>query len=52
MCGFVAVINSSKNSDNLVLSFNKLRKLNYHRGLMRLKFYIKISILYSLEDWK
>ena len=32
MCGFVAVINSNENSDNLVLSFNKLRKLNYHRG--------------------
>ena len=32
MCGFVAVINSNENSDKLILSFNALKKLNYHRG--------------------
>ena len=32
MCGFVAVINSNENSDKLILSFNALKKLHYHRG--------------------
>ena len=32
MCGFVAVINSDQNKDNLVSIFNELKKINLHRG--------------------
>ena len=32
MCGFVAVINSNQNKDNLILDFNNLKKINLHRG--------------------
>ena len=32
MCGFIAVINSDQNKDKLVSSFDKLKKLNFHRG--------------------
>ena len=32
MCGFVAVINSDLNKDHLILAFNKLNKINSHRG--------------------
>tara|TARA_B100000767_G_C19774909_1_gene542010 strand:+ start:2057 stop:3898 length:1842 start_codon:yes stop_codon:yes gene_type:complete len=32
MCGFVAVINSEQNNDKLISAFDKLKKLNFHRG--------------------
>ena len=32
MCGIVAVINSKVSTNQLINSFNKLRKINFHRG--------------------
>ena len=32
MCGFLTVINSDQNKDKLVSAFDKLKKINFHRG--------------------